>query len=133
VLAPKPLAEALRKQGAGDAESLGRLNLAAAQAALADTAQVASTREAVARERATWLRTLDKLRLPHTETVSNFIFFNAGRPQAQVAQSMLARGINIGRAHPPFTNWARISIGLPEENRRAQAALRQILDESPSA
>ncbi len=127
VLAPKSLAAALRKQGAGDPESLGRLNLAAAQAALADTTQVASTREAVARERTLWLRTLDDLKLPHTDTVANFIFFNAARPQAQVAQAMLARGINIGRAHPPLTNWVRITIGLPEENRRTQAALREIL------
>ncbi len=133
VLAPKPLAAALRKQGAGDPESLGRLNLAAAGAALADTAQVGSTREAVARERALWLRTLNELRVPHTETVANFIFFNAGRPQAQVAHAMLARGINIGRAHPPFTDWARITIGLPEENQRTQAALREILGGSTSA
>ena len=126
VLAPKALAEALRKQGAGDPESLGRLNLAAARAALADTAQVTFTREAVARERQLWLRTLDELHLHHTDTVSNFVFFDAGLPQPQVAQAMLARGINIGRAHPPLTSWARITIGLPEENRRAQTVLREL-------
>ena len=132
ILAPKLLAAALRKQGAGDPESLGRLNLAGAQAALGDTAQVRSTREAVARERTLWLRTLDDLHLPHTETVANFIFFNAGRPQPEIAHALLAQGINIGRAHPPFTNWARITIGLPEENRRAQAELRAILAGSPT-
>jgi histidinol-phosphate aminotransferase len=47
VLAPHWLADALRKEGAGDAEGLGRLNLVAASAALADTAQVVSTREAI--------------------------------------------------------------------------------------
>ncbi len=133
LLAPRPLAAALRKQGAGNAESLGRLNLAAAQAALADTAQVSSTREAVARERAQWLRTLGQLKVAHSETVSNFIFFNAGRPQPQIAQALLAQGINIGRAHPPFDNWARITVGLPAENRRAQAALREILSAPPPA
>ena len=127
VLAPRPLAEALRKQGAGDPESLGRLNLAAARAALADTAQVASTRDAVARERRLWNAVLDDLRLPHTPSVANFIFFNAGRPQAELASALRQKGVNIGRAHPPFTNWARITIGLPEENRRAQAALRDLL------
>src|ERR1700719_4263773 len=50
VLAPRWLADALRKEGAGDAEGLGRLNLVAASAALADTAQVVSTREAIAKE-----------------------------------------------------------------------------------
>lgn len=126
VLAPKPLAEALRKQGAGDPESLGRLNLVAAQAALADAAQVTFTRDAVSRERQLWFLTLDELHLHHTDTVSNFVFFDAGLPQPQVAQAMLARGINIGRAHPPLTNWARITIGLPEENRRAQTVLREL-------
>ncbi len=127
LLAPRALADALRKQGAGDPESLGRLNLAAAQAALADTAQVRSTRDLVARERTLWLHTLDALHLSHTETVSNFIFFNAGRPQPEVAQAMLLHGINIGRAHPPLTDWCRISIGLPGENKRAQDALRSIV------
>lgn len=127
VLAPKGLAEALRKQGAGDPESLGRLNLVAAQAALRDTTHVVSTRDAVAHERALWIRVLEELALEHTRTVANFVFFNAGRPQMEVAAAMRRRGIEIGRAHPPMVNWARITIGLPEENRRAQQALREIV------
>ena len=130
VLAPKPLATALRKQGAGNSESLGRLNLAAARAALADTAQLASTRDAVARERLLWNAVLDDLKLPHTASVANFIFFNSGRPQPEIAAALLQEGINIGRAHPPFTNWSRITVGLPDENRRTQVALRRLL--SPS-
>ena len=126
VLAPKPLAEALRKQGAGNAESLGRLNLAAARAALADTAQVASTRDAVAHERQLWNDVLGDLKLPYTPSAANFIFFNAGRPQPEIAAALRQQGIDIGRAHPPFVNWVRISIGLPQENHRAQIALRKI-------
>jgi histidinol-phosphate aminotransferase len=126
-LTPAHIAVALRKQGAGDAEGLGRLNIAAAGAALADTAQVARTREAVARERELWLSVLRELKLPHTATHANFIFFNAGRPQAELAAALRRRGVDIGRSHPPFTNWARITIGLPEENLHAQTALRQVL------
>lgn len=127
VLAPASIAAALRKQGAGDAEALGRLNIAAASAALSDTAQVAHAREAVAYERAIWLSVLRDLNLPHTDTHTNFIFFDAGQPQQKLAESMRARGVEIGRAHPPYVNWARITIGLPEENLRAQTALRQAL------
>jgi len=126
-LTPAPIAAALRKQGAGEAEGLGRLNIAAASAALADTSQVAHTREAVAREREAWLAILRDLKLPHTATRTNFIFFDAGRPQPQLAASLRAQGVDIGRAHPPYTNWARITIGLPEENLRAQVALREAL------
>ena len=127
VLAPKDLAAALREQGAGDAEGLGRLNMAAAAAALADTPHVDSVQAAVARERATWLALLGELGLPHTEARGDFVFFDAGRPQAEIAAGMLARGVDIGRAHPPYTNWARITVGLPEENRKAQTALREVL------
>lgn len=128
VLAPRALADALRKQGAGDAESLGRLNIVAASAALRDTAQVERTRNAVAHERKIWLSVLEDLKLRHTDSNANFIFFNAGMPQPKLAAVMLSHGIDIGRAHPPYANWARITIGLPDENQRAQAALRDALE-----
>jgi len=127
VLAPRALADALRKQGAGDAESLGRLNIVAAAAALRDTSQVERTRKAVAHERTIWLSVLHELKLQHTQPNANFIFFDAGMPQPKLAAAMLSHGIDIGRAHPPYGNWARITIGLPEENQRAQAALRHAL------
>jgi histidinol-phosphate aminotransferase len=127
VLAPRGLADALRKQGAGEAESLGRLNIAAASAALQDTAQVERTRKLVARERDLWISVLKELQLEHTESSANFIFFNAGIPQPKLAAAMRSQGVDIGRAHPPYEKWARITIGLPEENQRAQAALRSAL------
>jgi histidinol-phosphate aminotransferase len=127
VLAPRSLADALRKQGAGEAEGLGRLNLVAASAALADRAQVVSTRETVTKERTLWLSVLQELNLPHTDSRANFVFFDAGRPQPIVAAALREQGVDIGRAHPPYTNWARITIGLPSENLRAQNALRSTL------
>jgi histidinol-phosphate aminotransferase len=130
VLAPRALADSLRKQGAGDAESLGRLNIVAASAALGDMAQMVRTRMTVARERKIWLSVLHDLELQHSEPNANFIFFNAGIPQPKFAAAMLSQGVDIGRAHPPYVNWARITIGLPEENRRAQAALRHVLEET---
>jgi histidinol-phosphate aminotransferase len=130
VLASHVLADALRKQGAGDAEGLGRLNLVAASAALADTAQVASTREAIARERSLWVSVLRELNLSHTDSRANFVFFDAGRPQPILAAAMRQQGVDIGRAHPPYTNWARITIGLSSENLRAQNALRTSLKET---
>ena len=68
VLARRSLADALRKQGAGEAEGLGRLNLVAASAALADTSHMEHTRKAIANERALWLAVLRQLKLPHTDT-----------------------------------------------------------------
>jgi histidinol-phosphate aminotransferase len=126
-IAPKALAVDLHAAGAGRAEGLGRLNLVAASAALSDKGHVEQIRDAVARERAKWKFVLDELKLPHSRTETNFIFFDAGRPQPELALQMREQGIDIGRMFPPFTNWARITIGLPEENQRAQKALRSVL------
>jgi histidinol-phosphate aminotransferase len=35
--------------------------------------------------------------------------------------------VAIARAFPPLTDWARISVGTPEENALARAALRKVL------
>jgi len=127
ILAPRNLTAALREQGAGNAESLGRLNLVAASAALKDTAQVERTKNAVAQERSKWHSVLRDLKLEHTDSTANFVFFNACMPQPTLAAAMLSRGADIGRAHPPYMNWARITIGLPEENQRVQALLSDVL------
>ena len=126
-VAPRELAEILRKQGIGDAESLGRLNIAAASAALADKVHVQRIRSTVATERTKWTSMLDELKLPHSDSQANFIFFDAGRPQRDLATTLLQKGVNIGRTFPPYTNWARITIGLPEENAIAQRQLREVL------
>jgi histidinol-phosphate aminotransferase len=128
-IAPRALAATLRAQGLGDAESLGRLNIAAASAALSDTAHTDRIRIAVARERNKWIKILDELHVPHTQSSANYVFFDTGRPQSEVAQSMRAKGIEIARAFPPYDNWARISIGTPEEGERARHALRKVLEQ----
>jgi histidinol-phosphate aminotransferase len=126
-LVPRALAVGLRKQGLGDAESLGRLNISAASAALADTAHVQRIREITASEKSKWESVLQQLALPHTSSRANFIFFNAGVPQSELAAAMRRQSVEIGRTFPPYTNWARITVGRPEENRTAQEALRQVL------
>ena len=126
-IVPRALGNALRAQGVGDAESLGRLNIAAASAALADRTHVQQIRTAIATERKKWATALKDLELPHTDSLANFVFFNAGRPQELVACAMQDRGVVIGRSFPPYTNWVRITIGLPEENSVAQESLRAIL------
>jgi histidinol-phosphate aminotransferase len=118
----------LRKQGVGDAESPGRLNISAASAGLADITHVRHIREITASERTKWVSVLDHLALAHTTSYANFIFFQAGLPQTELAVALHHRGIEIGRTFPPYTDWARITIGLPEENRIAQQQLREALE-----
>lgn len=126
-VAPRALAEYLRKQGLGFSRDQNRLALTAASASLRDTAHIVRVHDAVAAERVKWSAVLNALKLRHTDSQANFIYFDAGRPQTAVAKALLAEGVVVGRAFPPYDTWLRITIGLPEENTRAQAALRNIV------
>jgi histidinol-phosphate aminotransferase len=59
--------------------------------------------------------------------MASFVFFNAVRPQPTLASALRLRGIEIGRTFPPYDNWARITIGRPEQNIRVQQQLREVL------
>jgi histidinol-phosphate aminotransferase len=126
-IAPAGLADTLHKQGLGAPHSLNRLAVVAAGAALRDPAFVAETRRRTARERDRWHRALDDLKLRHTDSHANFVFFEPGLAHEKLAATFLKNGIDIGRAFPPLDHWARISIGLPEENERAINTLREII------
>jgi histidinol-phosphate aminotransferase len=125
-VAPKPVADFLRKQGLGDLHSLNRLALTAAAASLRDEKYIARVHDAVAQERTRWNAVLDELKLRHTDSQANFVYFDAGRPHAEVAAALSAEGVIVGRAFPPYADWVRITIGLPDENARAQKALQSL-------
>jgi histidinol-phosphate aminotransferase len=124
---PKALAASLKRGGIGSAEPLGRLALAAAAGSLRDKAYVAAVRSKVMAERDLWHRLFDTLRLRYSDARGNFVFFHTGRPHQEIAGALRAKGIDIGRAFPPLDHWARISIGLPEENALARTAVSELL------
>lgn len=126
-LVPPALADALRQRGVGGAHAQNQLSLAAAAAALADTAHVAQVRRSVAVERQRWQHVLTELRLRSTQAAGNFVFVDTGRPHAAVAAGLLQQGVRIARVFAPYDTWVRITIGTPAENRRAQQALRTVL------
>ncbi len=126
-VAPRAVADFLRQQGLGGAREQNRLALAAAAASLRDAGYLARVHDAVAAERTQWHAVLDGLKLRHTDSQANFVYFDAGRPHAEVAAALQASGVLVGRAFPPYATWVCITIGLPPDNVRAQAALRQAL------
>jgi histidinol-phosphate aminotransferase len=128
-IAPTRLADSLHKQGLGAPHSLNRLAVVAAAAALRDCAFIDDTRRKTARERIRWHAALDELKLSRSDSHGNFVFFESGHAHEKLATAFLAQGIAIGRSFPPLDRWARISIGLPEENERAIGVLRKILRE----
>jgi histidinol-phosphate aminotransferase len=126
-IAPTPLASTLHKQGLGAAHTLNRLGVLAASAALRDTGFLDTSRRKTAHERLRWHTVLDSLKLRRSDSLGNFVFFESGYPHETFASAFLAEGIDIGRGFPPLDRWARVSIGLPEENEFAISTLQKIL------
>lgn len=116
-----------RQAGIGAAANFDRLAIAAAAGSLQDTGYVASMRDRVATEREEWNRLFDALKVRHSDSSANFVFFETGRPHQEFSAALRTSGIDIGRAFPPLERWARISIGLPEENQLAREAVAELL------
>ena len=129
-VAPTGLAGELKRKGLGEPHGLNRIALAAASASLRDQAHLDVVRAKVIAERVLWHRLLDHLKRPRSDSRGNFVFFDTGRPHDGFAAAMAFEGIDIARAFPPLATWARISIGLPDENARARAAVGSILGEA---
>jgi histidinol-phosphate aminotransferase len=127
-LAPAALAASLRKIGLGAFYSLNRLALVAAAASLKDVNYAILVRAKIAAERDSWHRLFRTLKLDYAESRANFIFFNARRAHDAVAKALADRGIDVGRAFPPLDSWVRISIGRPEDNAMARAAVAALYE-----
>jgi histidinol-phosphate aminotransferase len=126
-LVTKSIAQTLQRQGLNNPHLFNRLAVAAAAASLKDADYVSAVAGKVARERELWFQLLRELRLEATASSGNFVFFKTGMAHADFAAALLKEGVDIGRAFPPYDRWARISIGLPEENTIARAAVRKLL------
>lgn len=126
-LVPAPIAKALIDQGLNNPHSFNRLAVAAAVASLQDAGYVARVTQEVARERTKWFQLFRDLKLNFTPSSGNFVFFETRIPHAEFSAALLKGGVAIGRAFPPYDRWARISIGLPEENAIARSAVRRVL------
>lgn len=126
-IAPQAIAASLKRKGIGGAHELNRLALAAASASLDDAAFVPLARTKVIAEREKWNAFLAKAGLRHADARGNFVFFDTGRPHRDIAAALAEKGIAIARAFPPYGRWVRISIGLPQENERARAAIAALL------
>lgn len=127
LLAPRPLAEALQTAGFGDPHELGRLQIAAAGAALADQDWVQHVRARIVVGRERLSAALDQLGLKHTRSVANFVFFRSPTPAAELRQDLLRHGIVAARPFPPLDQWIRITVGDEAQVTRTISALRDSL------
>jgi histidinol-phosphate aminotransferase len=71
---------------------------------------------------------LERLGLTYAPSQANFILIRMPRPGREVYQAMLREGVII-RAMDAYglPDYIRVSVGLPEENRRFLATLARVL------
>jgi histidinol-phosphate aminotransferase len=121
---PEILAKEIRAQMTG---SLSSLTIAAAKASLEDADYVKVTRAKIKAGREALIATVTALGKEHAVSQTNFVFFKTGMPVQDFIAKMKAEGVIVGRPFSPFLDWARISIGLPEEMAVCHAALKKVL------
>lgn len=125
-VASPAIAKFLKEKGLGNVHDLNRLSVVAAKAALADKDYIPNLQKTITTERTKWNQLLDSLKLEHTNSQANFIYFNTGQPYDKVAAAFKAQGIQIARLFSPYNTWIRITIGLPAENKKAQEILKKL-------
>lgn len=118
------MATAIKEYSTG---SLNLLGVVAASASLEDKDYPAATRAKIKAGRDALVGVIKGLGKKYAEPNGNFVFFQTGMPIKLFAEKMKDEGVQIARPFPPMIDWARISIGLPEEMAVCHAAMKKIL------
>jgi histidinol-phosphate aminotransferase len=110
--------------------NVNELAQAAACAALLDEDFIKKSQQLVWSGLEFFYREFKKMQIPYVESQANFLMFDSKRDAAKVNVELLKKGIILR----PVLNYGlrtqfRISVGLPEENELAIAALKQVLPE----
>ena len=121
---PAELAAKLKGTATG---SLNMMGVVAATASLQDSTYVEETRVKIKAGRDALLGVIKGLGKEYAEPQGNFVFFKTGMPIKTFAEKMLAESVLVGRPFEPLLDWARISIGLPEEMEVCHTALKKVL------
>lgn len=107
------------------------VSLAAAEAALKDTAFVARARKLNTEGMKFWTRGLDSLGIPHWPSQGNFVLADVQGGLGQSGPEVYAACLQQGVIFRPVANYGlpsalRISLGTMTENRLAFAALKKL-------
>ncbi len=121
---PAKLAKEVKALSTGSVNMMG---VVAATASLQDASYVAETRAKIKAGRDALIAVIKDLKKEYAEPQGNFVFFKTGMPIATFQEKMKAEMVLVGRPFPPLTEWARISIGTPEEMAVCHAAMKKVL------
>ena len=73
-------------------------------------------------------RGLDEMNIRHFPSQANFMLIDVGKSADDIYNLLLRRGVIVrSMTAYGFPHYIRVSAGLPEENQRFVAALRDVL------
>ena len=98
----------------------------AARAALGDQAHVDRYVAMNRTERARVTAELSQLGYAVAPSQANFVLVDFSVPGKDIYEKLLRRGVIVRPMPPPIATWLRITIGLPDENTRLLAAVRDL-------
>ena len=125
--------DAIRKMNdwdsAGGTSSLNVLSMHAATAALTqDASFIKNERQRNTEVRDFTMKWFNDRGMKPTESQTNFMFVNIGRPVAPFREACAAKGVRVARNFPPFENThCRISFGTMEEMQKAVKVFGEVL------
>jgi histidinol-phosphate aminotransferase len=125
-IAPPEIAR--RIAGARRKYHLGRLELAAGLAALGDQEFVRQSVALVHEQLPLFYDAFRRLKVTYWPSNANFVLFQAPGDAGALQQALVARGVRIRTTDGNgLAGHLRVTVGLPEENRRFAAALAEVL------
>lgn len=107
--------------------SLNMLGVCAAIASIQDEDFIKDSRAKIKAGRDGLVKVVTELGKEYAPSQTNFLFFKTGMPLPEFSEKMKAENVLIARPFPPLLDWARISIGLPEEMDACHRALKKVL------
>jgi histidinol-phosphate aminotransferase len=84
-------------------------------------------REKLIRTRADLIAWLKQKKLNYIDSQANFLMFDTGRDIKALGPAMLAKGVAVGRAFPPYDKMMRITIGTDAEMAKFKTTLDEVL------
>jgi histidinol-phosphate aminotransferase len=104
------------------------LGVAAAISSLGDQKHIDDERARNTAVRAFTVKALEDLGCKSTDSNTNFIFTDIGRPAREFRDACAKTGVMVGRDFPPFEyTHCRISMGTMDEMKKAVETFREVL------
>jgi histidinol-phosphate aminotransferase len=103
------------------------LAAAAGVATIQDTAHIAKEVQLNKAARDYTRKAFEQMGFKSAESHGNFLMVAIGRDSRAFKDACAKHGVLVGRAFPPLTNHARVSIGTMDEMKKATDVFRQVL------